>query len=217
MKHCIESHDRVPRLLVPLGRATALAVALAISQAHPARASEVTVPPIPGNIQVTAPNIPYLVGHGVGTQDYVCLPAGTGFKFTLFTPEATLFNENGKQIITHYFSPNPDEGGTVRATWQSRDTSTVWGSVGPNDSSSDPAFVKPGAIAWLKVTVVGNEEGRSGGDKLTQTTFIQRLNTAGGLAPSTGCASASDVGKEAFIHYSADYFFYKEKDKYRHR
>jgi hypothetical protein len=148
--------------------------------------------------------------------NYVCLPSGTGFKFTLFTPEATPFNENGKQIITHYFSPNPDEAGkVVRATWQSRDTSTVWGSVGPDDSSSDPAFVKPGAIAWLKVTVVGNEEGPSGGDRLTETTFIQRLNTNGGLAPSTGCTSLSDVGHEEFVPYTADYFFYKEKDKDR--
>ena len=44
------------------------------------------------------------------------------------------------------------------------------------------------------------------------TTFIQRLNTAGGLAPSTGCASSSDVGREAFMPYTADYFFYKKAD-----
>ena len=214
MKHCNESDDRASRLTVPAACATALA--LAILLAHPVYADEVTVPPVPGNIQVPATNTPYLVGHATGTQNYVCLPTATGFKFTLFTPEATLFNENGKQIITHYFSPNPDEAGNVvRATWQSRDTSTVWGSVGPNDSSSDSAFVKPGAIAWLKVTVVGNEEGPSGGDKLTQTTFIQRLNTNGGLAPATGCASPSDVGHEAFVPYTADYFFYKEKNKDR--
>lgn len=216
MKHCIESHDQASRLSVPI--ATALALALTISLSHPAHAGEVTVPPVPDNIQVPTPNVPYLVGHATGTQNYVCLPSGAGFKFTLFTPEATLFNDNGKQIITHYFSPNPDESGNpIRATWQSRDTSTVWGSVGPNDSSSNPAFVKPGAIAWLKVTIVGNKEGPSGGDSLTDTTFIQRLNTSGGLAPPTGCASLSDVGKEAFAPYTADYFFYKKKEKDRYR
>jgi hypothetical protein len=47
------------------------------------------------------------------------------------------------------------------------------------------------------------------GDTLTKTTFIQRLNTSGGLAPSTGCSSAADVGRLAFVPYSADYFFYK--------
>ena len=214
MKHCNGSQDRTSRLIVPIACATALPMALTISLAHSAHADAIGVPPVPGNIQVLAPNTPYLVGHATGTQNYVCLPSGAGFKFTLFTPEATLFNENGKQIITHYFSPNPEESGQpVRATWQSLDTSTVWGSVGPNDSSSDSAFVKPGAIAWLKVTVVGNHEGPSGGDKLTETTFIQRLNTHGGLAPPTGCASLSDVGREAFMPYTADYFFYKDKEK----
>jgi hypothetical protein len=42
-----------------------------------------------------------LVGHTVGTQNYICLPSGSGFKFVLFTPQATLFDDQGKQIITH--------------------------------------------------------------------------------------------------------------------
>ena len=139
----------------------------------------------------------------------------------LFTPQATLFNDDDKEVTTHYFSPNPFENntnpavvaaGTIRATWQhSRDTSTVWGKVVPGDSSSDPAFVAPGAIAWLKVTVVGVEDGPTGGDALTKTTFIQRLNTSGGVAPSTGCASQTDVGNQAFVPYTADYFFYRER------
>jgi len=47
----------------------------------------------------------------------------------LFTPQATLFNDQLKQVTTHFFSPNPFEN-VIRATWQhSRDTSTVWGRV----------------------------------------------------------------------------------------
>ena len=99
----------------------------------------------------------------------------------------------------------------VRATWQhSRDTSTVWGEVKPGNSSSDPAFVAPGAIAWLLVTVVGAQDGPTGSGKLTGTTFIQRLNTSGGVAPSIGCASSSDLGNKAFVPYTADYFFYRQ-------
>jgi len=45
---------------------------------------------------------------------------------------------------------------------------------------------------------------------LTKTTFIQRLNTTGGLAPSTGCTSPADIGHLAFVPYTADYFFYKK-------
>jgi hypothetical protein len=29
----------------------------------------------------------------------------------LFGPQATLFNDDGMQIITHFLSPNPEEGG----------------------------------------------------------------------------------------------------------
>jgi len=46
---------------------------------------------------------------------------------------------------------------------------------------------------------------------LTATTFIHRLNTSGGVAPSTGC-TASDVGKKAFVPDTADYFFYRAAD-----
>jgi hypothetical protein len=65
--------------------------------------------------------------------------------------------------------------------------------------------------------VVGDEEGPTEGDKLTKTTFIQRLNTSGGLAPSTGCSSAADVGNRAFVPYSADYFFYRKAGTDRDR
>jgi hypothetical protein len=146
------------------------------------------------------------VGHAVGTQNYVCLPSSTGFTFTLFTPQATLFGNHDKQLATHYFSPSPFEAGKTRATWQARDTSSVWGLV--EDTSSDPHFVQPGAIAWLRLKIVGAKEGPSGGDTLMEATYVQRLNTTGGLAPSVGCGSAADVGKQAFVPYTADYFFY---------
>jgi hypothetical protein len=44
-----------------------------------------------------------------------------------------------------------------------------------------------------------------------ETTFVQRLNTSGGVAPapSTGCTQSTDVGKMALVPYTADYFFYK--------
>ena len=71
--------------------------------------------------------------------------------------------------------------------------------------------VVTGYVAWLKVTAVATDEGPTGGDTLTRTTFIQRLNTSGGLAPPAGCSSAADVGTEAFIPYTADYFFYTDR------
>jgi hypothetical protein len=99
--------------------------------------------------------------------------------------------------------------GTIRATWQYRDTSKVWAKVHqPNGAVT----VDTKAIAWLLLDGVGSQNGPTGGDKLTGTTFVQRLNTTGGLAPSTGCSSLTDVGNTAFVPYTADYFFYKKAD-----
>jgi hypothetical protein len=153
------------------------------------------------------------VGHGVGTQNYICLPSSGGFAFQLFTPEATLFDPRSKQqIITHYFSPNnnpfdPSDKGVIRVTWEdSRDTSIVWAAL--EKSSTDANFVALGAVPWLKLKAVGAQDGPTGGDRLSDTTFIQRVNTVGGIAPPTGCSALADVGKKAFVPYEADYFFY---------
>jgi hypothetical protein len=176
-----------------------------------ARDDVITPPPVPTDVRVEAGNKAFLVGHATGTQNYVCLPSGSGVAWALFTPQATLFDDEGQQITTHFFSPNPFEGGVIRATWQhSRDTSTVWGRV--TGISSDPNFVTPGAIPWLRIQVknVGALAGPTGGTRLTGTTFIQRLNTVGGAAPSTGCSSLTDIGANRFVPYTADYFFYKE-------
>ena len=135
-------------------------------------------------------------------------PSPSGFAWTLFTPQATVFNGADKQVMTHYFSPNPAENGTVRPTWQhSFDSSVVWAK--PFPPSWDPAYVAPGAVAWVLLEARGSQEGPTGGDSLTVTTFIQRVNTSGGLAPSTGCSSWEQVGGTKWIPYEADYVFFR--------
>ena len=219
MKNCNAPQNRNTRRILPIACAAALAVVSTVSLAHRAHADEITVPPLPPGIgmEVLPPNQVFFVGHGVGTQNYVCKPTASGVKYVLFTPEATLF-DGDKQITTHYFSPNPDPhdpnvdptvvaDGAIRATWQdSKDGSIVWARA--DVVSTDAKFVKPGAVAWVKLTVVGTEDGAKGGDTLTKTTFIQRLNTSGGLPPPTGCSGPGDVGNTAFSQYEADYFFY---------
>jgi len=210
MKHGNAPENQTTRRIMLIACATALVVAFTVSLLQPAHADHVTPPPVPANIQVPAGNKAFLEGHAVGTQDYICLPSGSGFAWTFFGPQATLFNDDDKQVITHFLSPNPFEGGTPRATWQhSQDTSTVWAFATPATTSTDPAFVASGAIPWLRLEVVGAQDGPTGGHKLTATTFIQRLNTSGGVAPSTGCILSTDVGKKALVPYTADYFFYK--------
>jgi hypothetical protein len=48
---------------------------------------------------------------------------------------------------------------------------------------------------------------------LTRTTQIHRVNTAGGVAPSTGCSESENVGAKAFVPYTADYFFYSHAER----
>src|SRR5262249_3076615 len=122
MKNWNAPENRATRRSLLIACTTALGVAFTVAQAQPAHADPITPPAVPDNIQVPAGAKAFLVGHGVGTQNYICLPSGAGFKFVLFTPEATLFADNEKQVITHYFSPNlspipPEVAGTIRATW----------------------------------------------------------------------------------------------------
>jgi len=162
---------------------------------------------VPAGLDVEAGNEPFLVGHAVGTQNYVCQPTGPFGRvgWVLFTPEATLFGERSDQLITHFFSPNPDEDGrVVRATWESSlDTSMVWA------KAIASAMVDSTAIPWVLLQAVGTQEGPTGGTTLSITTFVQRVHTEGGLPPATDCQQLTDVGRKAFSPYTADYFFYR--------
>jgi Protein of unknown function (DUF3455) len=197
-----------PAPITQTTRRLALAVAFTTALLQPLAAADILPPSVPPNLQVPAGNQAFLVGHAIGTQNYVCLPLEASVAWTLVGPQATLFNDWSRQRITHFLSPNPDESDTPRATWQhSLDTSTVWAVA--IASSSDSNFVASGAIPWLLLQVVGAQPGPTGGDRLTETTFIQRVHTSGGVAPSTGCVELTDVGQRAFVPYTADYFFYE--------
>lgn len=167
----------------------------------------VTPPPVPANLEVPAGHRAYLMTHATGTQNYVCLPrtSGTGMGWAFLGPQATGFNERGEQVLTHYLSNNPFENGVLRPTWQhSRDTSAVWAE--PVRSSTDPAYVEPGAVAWLLLEIRGAGNGPTGGDRLSSTTFIQRVNTSGGVAPASDCLV---LGSKLFVPYETDYVFYQ--------
>jgi hypothetical protein len=188
--------------------------ALALTAAYVAlfpgspRAATLTPPSVPSELQVSDDQKLYLIGHAVGTQNYVCVLKGTSFTWLPFGPQATLFDDHGDQIATHFPSANPDEGGKPRPTWQhSRDTSAVWAEA--VEILDDPAYVEPGAIPWLLLERRGGAVGPNGAHRLAETTFIQRVYTTGGVAPATGCAEAKNVGDKALVPYETEYYFYK--------
>jgi Protein of unknown function (DUF3455) len=222
MKHYNALSNQTSRRILPIACATALAMLFTGSLSQPVHAGgKVTPPDVPPNLQVEAGNKAFLKGVAEGTQNYVCTPSAaspSGVAYALFTPQATLFSDDdGGQIITHFFSPNPDPRdpntnpavvapeGAIRATWvHSQDGSSIWAKLHINGA----AVVDQNAIAWLLLDAVGVEDGPTGGDILAKTTFVQRVNTTGGLAPKSGCSSPGDLGHQAFIPYTADYFFY---------
>jgi len=190
-----------------------LAIALAAPQPARAKRPQPIVPPsVPGDLELSPDEFtPFLAAHAVGTQGYVCVAVGAVYKWVPFGPQATLFDDAGEQVITHFLSPAPYSL-VPSPTWQhSRDSSVVWGSV--LKMSSDANYVAPDAIPWLllEASVVG--DGPTGGDKMIVTRRIQRVNTVEGKAPTTGCAVTNDIGKRALVPYEADYYFYKKVGK----
>lgn len=182
-------------------------IAVLVAPQQQAYAGRTAPPALPAALEVPAGHRPFLNVHAVGTQNYICMPAGAGAAWAFLGPQATVFHKR-TQVIAHYLSPNPAEQGAPRATWQHvRDGSSVWAAALAN--TSDPTYVAPGAIPWLLLQVVGAQGGPAGGHKLAGATFIQRINTAGGVAPTAGCALASEIGKRAFVPYTADYVFYR--------
>ncbi len=185
-----------------------------------AAAQRVTPPTTPIDIAVPEGNSPFLVGHAVGTQGYTCLPTANGGTAwsTTARPEATLFTKffgQETQIITHFTSinENPKPDVTVplsgNATWQSSfDTSKVWAAaVGHIDAGTDPASCpNKGAIQCLLLKSLGNQQGPTGGRLLDNVSFVQRLNTKGGSAPTSTCT----VGQTQLQGYTADYYFFHE-------
>jgi hypothetical protein len=150
-----------------------------------------TLPTIPSEIAAPEGQKVTLTALGRGTQNYACQAnaAKTGFEWAFKAPEANLFDANDTKIASHYGGP----------TWEAPDGSKVVGEVKARVAS-------PNTIPWLLL----NAKSTAGTGLFGKTTFIQRLSTTGGLAPSTGC-DASTVGSEARMTYTALYVFFESK------
>lgn len=227
MSYNLNQHPGTTGRIRVLLAATLLLLAWAFGLVGRAAAQRLTAPTTPAVITPPPGNSVFLVGHAAGTQGYVCLPTSTGASWTVNSsrPEATLLARamgHEVQIIHHYLSPdrNPNEFAPNplpfgSATWQSSlDSSKVWAQpLNAIPAGSNPSCPNPGAIGCLLLQSIGTEKGPTGGKLMTRTTFIQRLNTQGGSAPAAGCSVATDVGKQALVPYSADYYFFRQSNK----
>ena len=171
-----------------------IAAVVAVAAAAPAAAIAGPVAPdVPGEIAVTGAHKPYLIAHAEGVQIYACTAVADGHAWRLLAPRATLTAENGKPLGSHSGGP----------TWQALDGSTV---VGRRETG---VSVDPTAVDWLRLKADSTTAGPDG-DRLTATSYIQRINTVGGLAPAAADCTADTVSQQREVPYSADYVFFKE-------
>jgi hypothetical protein len=121
---------------------------------------------------------------GVGVQIYTW----TGTTWSFVSPEALLFADPGDHTLVGFHFAGP--------TWEGLDGSKVVGSV---TKSCTP---NPNAIPWLLVKAVSND----GHGIFKRVSYIQRLFTEGGKAPTT---PGDFPGQVARVPYTAEYFFYR--------
>jgi hypothetical protein len=135
-------------------------------------------------LQVPAGNKVAFHVLGVGVQIYTW----TGTSWSFVSPEAVLFADSGDHGIVGFHFAGP--------TWESLSGSTVVGNV---IQSCTP---NPDAIPWLLLGAASHD----GRGIFQRVSFIQRLNTVGGNAPTI----RGDVpGQVARVPYTARYFFYR--------
>jgi hypothetical protein len=149
-------------------------------------------PAVPHAIQASAGEELVLVARASGFQIYVCRADAEGKPvWVLRAPEAQLFDRQGNSIGRHFGGP----------TWQHNDGSQITARMAAKADAPEA-----GTIPWLLLTVTGH----TGSGALSGVTTIQRINTAGGLAPVEGC-SAANIEAEFKSSYTADYYFYARR------
>jgi hypothetical protein len=124
-----------------------------------------------------------------GVQIYECRARKDGgHEWAFVAPDAVLLDRSGRTIGLHGAGP----------FWQANDGSRVVGTL--KARAGAPAA---DAVPWLLLTT--KSAGADGA--FSKVTSIQRVNTAGGVAPATGC-SRDTSGATARVPYTADYYFF---------
>jgi hypothetical protein len=166
--------------LAALGAAAALSCMLPLAApAEPVAAPE----------QLAAPGTQTVLSlEASGVQIYECRQDAEGkLAWALKAPEADLYDDAGVQEVHHFAGPS----------WRANDGSQIEGKVlrqAPGDT--------PSSIAQL--LLAAKSVGPDG--VLSNVRFVQRLATAGGVAPAQACTTAGQTGRSPYI---ARYVFLK--------
>jgi Protein of unknown function (DUF3455) len=146
---------------------------------------------LPDPIKVPAGNKVALESVGVGDITYECRAkanAAGQFEWVFVGPDAALNDRGGKRIGKYYGPP---------ATWESGDGSKLTGAQ---------LAVAPAGEGNIPLQLV-KANPATGQGAMTGVTFIQRVATRGGVAPSAPCTGTA-LGNKQVVKYQADYIFW---------
>jgi hypothetical protein len=153
-------------------------------------------PTVPAAIDAPTNVVPALRWFARGTQNYTCTAKTEGgAEWKLTAPEAILYESaepNAAQVGTHGAGPS----------WTANDGSRFVGDAARAKRAASP---DAGSIPWLLVP--RKDDGAATGT-LGGLEFVQRVDTAGGQPPASGCEAAT-LGAQTKVPYSATYIFYR--------
>jgi hypothetical protein len=147
---------------------------------------------LPTAVQVPAGNRIAMETVGKGRITYECrVKANTAGEHEWFFvgPDATLMDRSGRMVGRYYGPP---------ATWESTDGSRV---------TATQLAVAPAAAGNIPLQLV-KANPATGSGAMNGITYIQRVNTVGGVAPTMPC-NATSIGTRQIVDYQADYILYK--------
>jgi hypothetical protein len=192
MKTTITRFLTASALLLGVGHSFATGSAPSGPPPAPDKAAPIAVPDVPAALRPPAGQVVYLEALATGVQIYQCMSKpdeASTYEWAFRAPEAALDDRLGRTLGRHYAGP----------TWESVDGSTVVGET----KARDPGPIQS-AIPWLLLSA----KATTGGGTFGQAKSIQRLQTAGGVAPSEPC-SATNAKQIARVPYAANYYFYR--------
>ena len=170
-------------VLLVVGQVLSMPVSVAASAGEP--------PTVPEAIAVPPGSVLLFSRHAKGVQIYECQ---TG-QWTFHAPRALLFETQSYQPTGIHYG-GIDRGLTPGPWWESvEDGSRIRG--GKAVSAPSP---NANSIPLLRLEVLE----RQGTGIFTPASYIQRLNTVGGVGPTGGCK----LGAQRWVPYTADYYFY---------
>ena len=178
--------------ILAITAAAALSACSGMPSSHTAMSAKFSQDALPEAVKVPAGNQVAIETVGVGEITYECrVKAGAAgaFEWAFVGPQADLNSRTGAKLGTYYGPP---------ATWAAADGSKITGTQVAVSPST------PGNIPMQLVKA----NPASGPGAMVGVTYVQRVATKSGVAPTSACDGGT-IGRKEIVKYQADYIFWK--------